>query len=282
MARPKATASDSHPKRLIVYEFHGDYPPCGEPHNCSLLGTWSEHPFHYLFFEREPGADLPVWLERQRGWTLRDCYSLDYSEWQQIAGEEFAVGPFTIEMFPETEAQSPAEGTEGIVIKLDPGLVFGSGVHGSTKGCLLALARLFERFSIKSAVDMGTGTGILAIACCALGAARVLAIDKNPLAVRVARRNAVLNAVQQGVDFVVAEDLGFLKAPSDLLVMNIELSGLERLLAENDWFGYRWVVLSGFLREQLDKVKVRIPSAFRLLESETVEDWVTLTISRGE
>jgi ribosomal protein L11 methyltransferase len=282
MAWPKATVSNSHPKRLIVYEIHGSGPPRGEPDDSGLLGIWSEHPFHYLFFEREPGAGLSIWLENQQGWTLRDCYSLDYSEWQQVAAESLRIGPFLIEMFPESQSQSPAEGTEGIVIRLDPGLVFGSGLHGSTEGCLLALASLFERFPVKKVVDMGTGTGILAIAGGMLGAARVLGVDKNPLAVRAARKNVVLNAVQDRVDLVVAEDLGFLKAPSDLLIMNLELPSLERLLAGDDWLGYRWVILSGFLKSQWDKLKVNIPPAFCVLRLEAIEDWLTVTVSRCE
>lgn len=282
MAWPKTTVSDSHPKGLIVYEFHGSGPPRGEPDESGFLGIWSEHPFHYLFFEREPGAGLSIWLENQQGWTLRDRYSLDYSEWQQVAAESLRIGPFTIEMFPESQSQSPAEGTEGIVIRLDPGLVFGSGLHGSTKGCLLALASLFEQFPVKTVVDMGTGTGILAIACGMLGAGRVLAVDKNPLAVRAARKNVVLNAVQDRVDLAVAEDLGFLKAPSDLLIMNLELPSLERLLAGDDWPGYRWVILSGFLKRQWDKLKVSIPPAFCVLCLEAIEDWLTVTVSRCE
>ncbi len=179
----------------------------------------------------------------------------------------------------EPGAAAAAERGNGIVIRLDPGLVFGSGLHGSTKGCLLAVAHLFERLPIKDAVDMGTGTGILAVSCAALGAARVLAIDKNPLAVRVARRNILLNGVADRVRLLIAEDLGVLKEPSELLVMNLEYPSLQRFLAGSAWLGYQWVVLSGFLEKQWDTLKAYIPPALRVRHLVSVDDWLTVTIA---
>jgi len=276
MVKSDIKVSTSRPKELTVYEYHGSHLPLGEPEESSFLGIWSEPPFHYLFFEREPGPGLSGWLEKQRGWVLRQSYHLDYDKWQQVSAERVEIGPFIIEMRPGFE--HPPERSEGIVIRLDPGLVFGSGLHGSSKGCLLAIARLFEQFPISSAVDMGTGTGILAISCRLLGASRVLAIDKNPLAVRVARKNILLNGVENFVKVLAADDLNVLKAPSDLLIMNLEWPSLMQLLARNDWLDYRWVILSGFLEKQWDKLKVHLPPVFRIQSRETIEDWLTVTL----
>jgi ribosomal protein L11 methyltransferase len=268
--------SASRPKELIVYECQGSHPPLGEPEGSSFLGIWPEPPFYYLFFECEPGAGLSRWLEKQRGWVLQQSYRLDYDKWQQVSAERIEIGPFVIEMNPGRE--HPAERGEGIVMRLDPGLVFGSGLHGSSKGCLLAIARLFEQFPIRSAVDMGTGTGILAIACGLLGACRVRAIDNNPLAARVARKNILLNGAEKSVEVLVADDLSVLKAPSDLLIMNLEWPSLMKMLTRNDWLDYRWVILSGFLERQWDKLKVHLPPAFRIQSRETIEDWFTVTL----
>ena len=198
---------------------------------------------------------LSGWLEKQQGWVLRQSYRLDYDKWQQVSAERVRDRPLC-HRNASWDPEHPAERGEGIVIRLDPGLVFGSGLHGSSKGCLLAIARLFEQFPIKNAVDMGTGTGILAISCGLLGASRVLAIDNNPLATRVARKNILLNGAENCVEVLVADDLSVLKAPSDLLVMNLEWPSLLQLLAGNDWLDYRWVILSGFLERQWDKLKV--------------------------
>jgi ribosomal protein L11 methyltransferase len=273
-----AKASAWCPKELTVYECQGSHPPLSEPDESSFLGIWPEPPFYYLFFEGEAGPGLSRWLERQQGWVLRQSYRLDYDKWQQVSSERIEIGPFVIEMGPGPE--HPSDRGDGIIIRLDPGLVFGSGLHGSSKGCLLAIARLFGQFPIKNVVDMGTGTGILAISCGLLGATRVLAVDNNPLAARVARKNILINGAENCVEVLVADDLSVLKAPSDLLVMNLEWPSLLQQLAGNDWLVYRWVILSGFLERQWDKLKVHISPAFRIQSREAIEDWLTVTLSK--
>jgi ribosomal protein L11 methyltransferase len=126
---------------------------------------------------------------------------------------------------------------------------------------------------------MGTGTGILAVACAKLGAARVLAIDKNLLAIRTTQRNIVRNGLDGRVNMVAAESLAVLRAPSDLLMMNLEWSALQEVLAMGEWLNYRWVILSGFLEKQWDQLNRYIPPAFHLLHRVTVDGWLTVTIS---
>lgn len=277
MDRLAMTVSAGRPKDLFIYECEGSQPPRGEPEDRGFLGIWPEPPFYYLFFKQEAGEGLFLWLENQPAWMLRSRFKLAYDQWQQVSAQRIQVGPFFIQMEPG--GSDPAALGHGILIRLDPGLVFGSGLHGSTRGCLLAMAHLFERLPIKYAVDMGTGTGILAVSCAALGAARVLAIDKNPLAVQVARKNILLNGMADRVKLLVAEDLSVLKAPSELLVMNLEWPSLQRLLVGNEWLNYPWVVLSGFLEKQWERLQTTIPPAFRVRGQVSVDDWLTVTIS---
>lgn len=280
MIRPKATVSGLQSRELFVFECFGSQPPLGEPEDSGFLGIWSEPPCYYLFFEHEPGAGLAQWLATQPGWVLRDRYNLAYDQWQQVSSERLRVGPFIVQM--QREYDDAVEGLDGMLIRLDPGLVFGSGLHGSTRGCLLSIADIFGRVPITSAVDLGTGTGILAISCAILGAAKVLAIDNNPLAVREARRNTLLNGVEDRVEVMVADGLDVLRTPSDLLLMNLEWPSLQRVLARDEWLGYRWVVLSGFLDSQWDKVKDYLPPAFCIRYRQTIDDWLTVTISKSE
>jgi ribosomal protein L11 methyltransferase len=84
-----------------------------------------------------------------------------------------------------------------LVIALDPGMAFGSGLHPTTRLCLEALEDHMRPGA--SVLDVGTGSGILAIAAARLGASRVLALDTDPLAVRVARENVALNQVESVV-----------------------------------------------------------------------------------
>ena len=84
-----------------------------------------------------------------------------------------------------------------VVIELDPGMAFGTGLHPTTRLCLEALERLSLRG--KRVLDVGTGSGILAIAAARLGAREVLALDVDQMAVEVARRNVLFNGVETQV-----------------------------------------------------------------------------------
>jgi ribosomal protein L11 methyltransferase len=94
---------------------------------------------------------------------------------------------------------------DDLVIELDPGMAFGSGLHPTTRLCLEALEDYLQPGT--RVLDVGTGSGILAIAAARLGASQVLALDSDPLAVRVADENVVLN----GVESVVRIEVGTVK-----------------------------------------------------------------------
>ncbi|MBI2887936.1 MAG: 50S ribosomal protein L11 methyltransferase [Chloroflexi bacterium] len=118
-----------------------------------------------------------------------------------------------------------------VVIELDPGMAFGTGDHPTTRACLRALERLI--LPGDRVLDLGTGSGILAIAAARLGASAVLAVDVDPIAVEAARANCVSN----GVATVVTVVLGGVEArhacgspPVDLALANLT-SQLHRELA---------------------------------------------------
>ena len=90
---------------------------------------------------------------------------------------------------------------DDLIIKLDPGMAFGSGLHPTTRLCLEAMEGFLRPGS--GVLDVGTGSGILAVAAARLGASHVLALDTDPLAVRVARENVALNQVEPVVQVEV-------------------------------------------------------------------------------
>ena len=174
-----------------------------------------------------------------------------------------------------------------IAIEIEAGQAFGTGHHGTTAGCLAAIDRLAKTRRVVNALDLGTGSGVLAIAIARRCAASVLASDIDPVAVKVARENAGLNGVAARVRPVTAAGLDgrafAARAPFDLIVANI-LAGplaalapaIRRKLAKSGT-----VILSGLLPDQ----KARIVSAYRrqglrLVEALVLDGWLTLTFVR--
>ncbi len=143
-----------------------------------------------------------------------------------------------------------------IGIEIEAGLAFGTGHHGTTKGCLLALDRELKQRTPRGVLDMGTGTGVLAIAACRAVPARALGLDIDPVAVAVARENVRNNGVAPYVHLAVGgrPDLAIARdqAPYDLIFANIlahplveMATGLSRLVAPGGA-----VILSGLLTWQ--------------------------------
>ena len=128
--------------------------------------------------------------------------------------EPVAAGPFDV--VPTWLADDHPEQAGRVRIVLDPGRAFGSGHHATTTGCLEALAELDLHGA--SVLDVGTGTGVLAIAAMRRGAARAVAVDVDPDAIEVARANARANGVV--LDLALGS-VGAVTGPFDVVVANV-------------------------------------------------------------
>lgn len=170
-----------------------------------------------------------------------------------------------------------------IAIEIEAGLAFGTGHHGTTAGCLETLARLVPEKRPANALDLGTGSAVLAIAIARLSPIPVLATDIDPVAVAVAAENVALNGVADRVTAVTAEgfdDPVFAeRGPFDLIVANI-LAGplmalapqMRRHLAPSGA-----LVLSGILERQHDAViDAYSAQGFRHVGTLHRGDWVTI------
>ncbi|MHC1743735.1 MAG: 50S ribosomal protein L11 methyltransferase [Syntrophobacteraceae bacterium] len=278
------SANDSRQsKRLCVYECRGACLPKQEPAHPDFLGIWSEPPYYYLFFSN-PALDFVTdWVGRQRDWSLGGHYDLDYAQWQQVPQAEQRVGPFVI-LFRGPHGADPeaTAGGDGLPIALDPGLVFGSGLHPTSRGSLLAIAHWVAVKQVKTVLDFGTGTGILALACARCGAERVVAVDCNPMAVRAALRNVTRNHLQATIIGLAADSLRVIRSSLDLLVMNIEWPSLQQVLHENAWGVHSAVIVSGFLKHLEPEVMDRFTrfGSHRLVWRHEEDGWPTLIFSR--
>lgn len=145
---------------------------------------------------------------------------VDLGDWSTRWRE--GLGPRRIEQLTIIPSWLPgASEPDRLTIVLDPETAFGSGEHGSTRAALTLLARLLRRGD--RVLDLGSGSGILAIAAVKLGAASAIGIDIDPEANAVAARNAARNGVGDRVEFLEgdAAALAPLVGPVDLLVSNI-------------------------------------------------------------
>ncbi len=161
------------------------------------------------------------------------------------------------------------------VIRLDPGMAFGTGQHPTTLMCLRAL----EETVLPGArvLDLGTGSGVLALAAARLGAARVLALDTDPQAVRAARENVRLNELE-GVVRVEEGTLEGALGPFDVIAANISAAVIEELagaLAAALRPG-GVLIAGGFSREGAEAVAGALTAAGLVVERTLSEgDWRT-------
>lgn len=170
-------------------------------------------------------------------------------------------------------------------IQVEAALAFGTGHHGTTRGCLLAFDRLLQERRPHRVLDLGTGTGVLAIAAAKELRQDILASDIDPVSVDIARENAVLNHVAPLVRVVEADGLGHPAiaggAPYDLVFANI-LAGplitlapdIARVMAPGGT-----VILSGLLADQ----EAMVSDAYRaqgmtVVERTPLDAWMTLTL----
>ena len=172
-----------------------------------------------------------------------------------------------------------------IGIEIEAALAFGTGHHGTTRGCLLALDGIVKRTAPRRVLDIGTGTGVLAIAAAKALRVPVLASDIDPEAVRIARENARLNGIAPFLEYLHAAGLGAprfgTRAPFDLVFANILLPPLKRLAGPmRPLLAPRaHVVLSGLLaaQEQAALAAYR-PHGLTLVRRIPLGEWVTLVL----
>lgn len=169
-----------------------------------------------------------------------------------------------------------------LVLVIEPGRAFGTGHHGSTATCLELIETAVTRAQPSRAVDVGTGSGILAVALARLGVRHVLAFDSDPDAVTAARDNAVRNGVGDRVR-AVAADLGSASPePGELVVANL-LAAAHRAHASQY---ARWVapggtlILGGILDTEADDVGLAVAvHGFRVRGARSIDGWTSLELA---
>jgi ribosomal protein L11 methyltransferase len=246
--------------QLYIYEITGDArgPAAGLAGSApGYLGLWLEGDTSFLFFSQPAEEAVAGLLAADASLHLRERHQLSYDQWQGGLALEpvhlkgLSVAPAWCEA---PEVQTPAGQP---LLRLDPGVVFGSGLHPTTRHCLELLLLRAERGPLGRVMDLGCGTGILACAAKLLGAEKVLAVDLNPLCVETTRKNADLNRLAMEVAEGPAEE--FIARPADAVLANMHWGALEGVLAEPKRLaGKNDLIISGVTRSHLGALRARL------------------------
>ncbi len=188
--------------------------------------------------------------------------------WQPVKTGCFIVAP------PWSEIP---EASDRVVIRIEPGMAFGTGTHETTRLCLTAIEKYFAGGSL---LDVGTGTGILAIAAANLFPdARIEACDTDPEAIAIARENARLNGVAERIGFRVGT-IEEATASADTVCANLTADVIVPMLPELLGVTCGRLILSGILDSQAELVNARLHECGVTVPTEMLQDgeWVALIV----
>ena len=207
-----------------------------------------------------------------RDMNVREVEQRDWLEewkknWQPVEVGRFIIAP----------PWSTIDDThDRCVIRIEPGMAFGTGTHETTRLCLAAMQKYFEGGSF---LDVGTGTGILAIAAaaCAPGA-HVEACDTDADAIEIARENAVANGVADRINFRVGS-VGEDTSSADFICANLTADAITSLLPTLVGLCCGRLVLSGLLETQTDAVLGRL-AELAITDAEIAQEgeWVAIIV----
>lgn len=182
---------------------------------------------------------------------------------------------------PSWENYNPK--SDEIVVEMDPGMAFGTGTHETTVMCLELLEKYIKNGH--TVIDVGCGSGILSVAAAKLGARKVIAIDKDEVAVRVARQNVQRNGLDSCVVEVMKTDkLNNVDAKADIIVANIiadvviDLSSMVPFYLTKDGI----FLASGIIKDRRNSVvEVLEKNGFDVIEESEKGEWVAIVSAQA-
>ena len=259
---------------LYIYEIFGEIQGSRNFFKEDFIGCWNEEGSSFLFFSLPHDEQVEAFADRS-GLSLLTRNILDYKAWQ--AGEE--LRPFKIgNLVFSPPWENVVIGEEETLVHIDPCVVFGTGYHPTTRSCLRALWEIYQKERPGKMLDLGTGSGILALAAAKWGAKKVLAIDCNELAVETALRNVSFNGELEHIEVRQGKAEDFVDEEADLVCANLHLRVIESLLRKEAFFRKKWLVLSGLFQRDGQEVASRLEQhAVTIFQRVEEKNWMTLT-----
>lgn len=247
------------------------------------LPLWPTITLNALFDEHTDRRGLSAALGELLPWLEPDQLSyIDVADqdWERAWMDQFKPMPFgrRLWIYPwniEPPTHNESGDDDLVVVRLDPGLAFGSGTHPTTALCLEWLDGL--ELAGKTVTDYGCGSGILAIAALKLGAASAVGVDNDPQALTASADNAARNGVADRLAVFLPDDVE--AEPADVFIANIlagPLGALAPTFAAAAKPGAPFAI-SGILDGQQDELLQRYDEWFDELRVDTREDWVRIS-----
>jgi ribosomal protein L11 methyltransferase len=240
------------------------------------------------YFEDKPNFDIIVSklekIAKINDIILKDMtyYPLEDQDWVSIVQEKFkpfSVGRFFISSNHYKDECPPDKSS----IILEAACAFGTGEHATTKLCIEA-EEFLKDLVFFNILDMGTGTGILAIAAKNIWPnAKIIGCDIDPLATEIAKNNASINNTE-GIIFIPSDGYTNIELQFDLIISNILAQPLIHFAPhiKNHCLDDGYIILSGFLKSQADDViGAHKKVGFKLVKTLSEENWVTAIMQKG-
>lgn len=235
---------------LYIYYIEGAIPAHHSFVADHFIGNWVEDDFSFLFFTQPALRQVYEILALFPTMKLLDQYEMTYAQWQGGIVEPVRIGRFLLN--PTWIKASPGENE--VAITIDSGVVFGNGTHPTTQACLEAIDIACAGKRVKTMLDLGTGTGVLALAAAKLGCEKILAVDYNYLAAKTARQNVSLNSLDDHILVANGRAEELTAVATDLLVANIHYDVMKDLVRTDGFLRQKWFILSGLLRSEAEKI----------------------------
>jgi ribosomal protein L11 methyltransferase len=251
----------------------------GEPGMAAPAPGWHRSTLTALF-ESEAAAGQAASSLLAQDWAkdlqVQALAALADQDWVRLTQSQFAPVPITPGFWIVPSWHQPPAGAERI-IRLDPGLAFGTGTHPTTRMCLRWIARQPE--AAARVLDYGCGSGILAVAAALFGAAEVDAVDIDPAAVQATAANAAANGVVLNAGLPDQAAGTYALVLANILATPLKL--LAPLLAGHVAAGGQ-LVLAGILERQADELIAAYAPWLALGVADSEDGWILMTAQRVE
>lgn len=250
----------------------------GEPGMPAPAAGWDRSTLKALF-DTETAAEKAAALLLAQSWEglhVQALQEMADQDWVRITQSQFTPVPITPTFWVVPSwHEPPAEARQ--VIRLDPGLAFGTGTHPTTRMCLHWLAERPPTADLRRVLDYGCGSGILAIGAALMGAQHIDAVDIDPAAVKSTQDNAAANGVT--LNAALPDGRQAMQGPYGTVLANILATPLKLLapLLTGQVAAGGWLVLAGILERQAADITAAYAPWMDMAVARQEEGWVLMT-----